>query len=260
MAGKGTSTAQPDARVERSNQTRQAVLSPTVEIVSVEGLQALPRAELEVPSLVQQLSGHRDLAGLRTRGTGDLQHVRHCVITLFRFTQLRARSFLDAEGICRLCRRQATLLHRDDQAASWEEVRTGGQQLYITGLFRSSVFTPRHLPPRPHPIPPPAHQQLVLFDMARSLHHRGGAERLADRAQPHLAAWAGQFTDRQAARLGWRRDLTRQAHTGVNFLLGLLDASGVRLSATDAALLKKIPYLPHAHVTDILEEAGLLAL
>ncbi|MFH8739329.1 hypothetical protein [Streptomyces sp. NPDC017964] len=95
--------------------------------------------------------------------------------------------------------------------------------------------------------------------MARSLHHRGGAERLADRAQPHLAAWAGQFTDRQAARLGWRRDLTRQAHIGVNFLLGLLDASGVRLSATDAALLKKIPYLPHTHVTDILEEAGPLA-
>lgn len=184
----------------------------------------------------------------------------HCVITLFRFTRLRARSFLDAEGICRLCRRQATLLHRDDRAASWEEVRTGAQQLYITGLFRSSVFTPRRLPPRPHPIPPPAHQQLVLFDMARSLHHRGGAERLvADRAEPHLAAWVAQFTDRQTARLGWRRDLTRQAHIGVNFLLGLLDASGVRLSATDAALLKKIPYLPHAHVTDILEEAGLLA-
>ncbi|PJN05627.1 hypothetical protein CG723_43845 [Streptomyces sp. CB01635] len=76
VAGKGISTAQPDARVERGNRTRQAVLSPTVEIVSVEGLQAPPRAELEVPSLVQQLSGHRDLAGLRTRGTDDLQHVR----------------------------------------------------------------------------------------------------------------------------------------------------------------------------------------
>ncbi|MFD9403473.1 hypothetical protein ACFWA4_32200 [Streptomyces sp. NPDC060011] len=33
----------------------------------------------------------------------------------------------------------------------------------------------------------------------------------------------------------------------------------MRLSATDAALLKEIPYLPHDHVTDILEEAGLLA-
>ncbi|MGW6404135.1 hypothetical protein [Streptomyces sp. NPDC055134] len=95
--------------------------------------------------------------------------------------------------------------------------------------------------------------------MARTLHHREGAERLSDRAEPHLAAWVGQFTDRRAARFGWRRQLTQQAHIGVNLLLGLLDAPGVRLSTTDAALLTKVPYLPHAHVTDILEEAGLLA-
>lgn len=150
-------------------------------------------------------------------------------------------------------------MHRDDPAASWEEVRASGQQLFITGLFRGSVFTPRRLPPRPQPIPPPAHQQLVLFDMARSLRSRRDAEHLADRAEPHLAAWAGQFTDRRAARLGWRRNLTKQAHIGVNFLLGLLDAPGVKLSATDAALLKEVPYLPYAHVTGILEEAGLLA-
>lgn len=94
--------------------------------------------------------------------------------------------------------------------------------------------------------------------MARTLHHRDGTQRLADRAEPHLAAWVGQFTDRQAARLGWRRQLTGQVHIGVNFLLGLLDAPGVKLSATDVALLRQIHYLPHAHVTNILEETGLL--
>ncbi|MFK0283916.1 TetR/AcrR family transcriptional regulator [Streptomyces sp. NPDC090499] len=41
MTGEGTSTARPDGRVERGNRTRRLVLDRTVEIASVEGLEAL---------------------------------------------------------------------------------------------------------------------------------------------------------------------------------------------------------------------------
>ncbi|MGW1395665.1 hypothetical protein ACWD6Q_28840 [Streptomyces nigra] len=143
----------------------------------------------------------------------------------------------------------------------YSEVARSGQQLFIADLFSSrhrGACIAAPAPSRPLSAPPPAHRQLPLFAAARTLRHRGGFQGLAERADPHLAAWAEQFTTERATRYGWSRDLTWRVRTGVNTVLGFLTTPGAAVTADDLAVLTEAN-LPHAHVTDVLEAAGLLA-
>ncbi|MER5512877.1 hypothetical protein ABT052_47675 [Streptomyces sp. NPDC002766] len=94
--------------------------------------------------------------------------------------------------------------------------------------------------------------------MARTLRHRNKAERLADRAEPHLKAWVAELTDARARRYGWNRRLTMRVHIAVNLMPGLPDAPAARLTALDAAVLAEVPYLQPHHATSILQETGIL--
>ncbi|WP_307160926.1 hypothetical protein [Streptomyces rishiriensis] len=100
-------------------------------------------------------------------------------------------------------------------------------------------------------------RQPALFEVSRSLRHRGGTEGLARRADPHLAAWTDRFITERALREGWDRDLSRRVSTGTRIALGFLDTPGVRLTSTDVAVLKDFS-LPAARITAVLEATGLL--
>ncbi|MEV7817100.1 hypothetical protein AB0P05_41535 [Streptomyces flaveolus] len=67
-----------------------------------------------------------------------------------------------------------------------------------------------------------------------------------------------QFTREDAIRYGWSRDLTWRVRTGVNIVLGFLQAPGATLTVVDVAVLMEVN-LPHRHATAVLERAGLLA-
>ncbi|MEU9646491.1 hypothetical protein [Streptomyces sp. NPDC048188] len=147
--------------------------------------------------------------------------------------------------------------HRTD----WPHVSRCGQQLFLADLFSSRhrgapVIVPT--PQRPEPVAPPAHRQPVLFEAARTLEHRGTWRGLAERADAHLAAWVEQFTRERSARYGWSKELTWRVRTGVNIVLGFLDAPGATPTADDLAVLVRAR-LPHAHIADVLEDAGLIS-
>ncbi|MGV9248067.1 hypothetical protein [Streptomyces sp. NPDC003710] len=169
---------------------------------------------------------------------------------------------VDGEGVCRLCRKQTTLLREAGRRVGiedWQRACRARQQLFLTDLFSSrchgAAIVERVLR-HPEPVPPPAHHQPVLIDAVRTLRHRG-TEGLARRADPHLAAWVEQFTREDAVRYGWSRDLTWRVRTGVNIVLGFLQAPGAALTVDDVAVLMEVN-LPHRHATAILERAGLL--
>ncbi|MDR6980069.1 hypothetical protein J2X68_006807 [Streptomyces sp. 3330] len=190
---------------------------------------------------------------------------------------------LDGGGICRLCRRQAALTRSLHTRTDWSQVRRQGQQLFIADLFKSPAHgapapagRARPEPVRPGARPEPARsgparlepvcpevvwpagfRQPALLEVSRSLRHRGGTEGLARRADPHLAAWADRFITERALREGWDRDLSWRVRTGTRIALGFLDTPGVRLTATDVAVLKDFS-LPAARITTILKAAGLL--
>ncbi|KUN58230.1 hypothetical protein AQJ54_42555 [Streptomyces griseorubiginosus] len=174
-------------------------------------------------------------------------------------TVCRHDAVLDAQGICRLCHKQATCARSAHALISWQDVTRSGQQLFFADLFSSrhrGALIPEPRPLRPEPLPPATYQQPALFDTARTLRHRGTVG-LARRADPHLAAWAEQFTREDAARYGWSVDLTWRVRTGVNIVVGFLQAPGAVLTADDVAVLVEAN-LPHKHVTAVLERAGLL--
>ncbi|MEU6370303.1 hypothetical protein ABZ876_32425 [Streptomyces sp. NPDC046931] len=171
----------------------------------------------------------------------------------------RHDAVLDGDGICRLCRKQATLTRGTHILIPWQEVSRRGQQLFFADLFSSrfrGAAIPEPVPLRPEPVPPPALLQPALFDAVRTLRHRG-TEGLARRADPHLAAWVEQFTREDVIRYSWSRDLTWRVRTSVNIVLGFLQAPGAALTADDVAVLMEVN-LPHGHVSAILERAGLL--
>lgn len=105
-------------------------------------------------------------------------------------------------------------------------------------------------------MPPPDYYQPALCDAVRTLQQRG-IEGLARRADPHLAAWVEQFTREHAIRYTWSHELTSRVRTGVNILLGFLQAPGAQLAAADVAVLTEAN-LPHVHVSTVLKRAGLL--
>ncbi|MEV5177072.1 hypothetical protein AB0L10_39770 [Streptomyces flaveolus] len=70
-------------------------------------------------------------------------------------------------------------------------------------------------------------------------------------------SWVEQFTREDATRYDWSHDLTWRVRTGVNIVLGFLQAPGAALTADDVAVLMEVN-LPHGHTSAVLERAGLL--
>ncbi|MEU8717923.1 hypothetical protein [Streptomyces sp. NPDC048663] len=133
-------------------------------------------------------------------------------------------------------------------------------QLFLADLISPSRSVPRTAAtaPRPHPVPPPvSFSQPALFDIPRTFHLCGTVQDLGRRADPHLVAWADQFTRRHAARLGWKHAVTWRARVGVTAALGLLQVPGAYLVPVDIAFMTQITQSLN-HVTAILTTAGLL--
>ncbi|MEU1601479.1 hypothetical protein ABZ468_54790 [Streptomyces sp. NPDC005708] len=167
---------------------------------------------------------------------------------------------LDLDSVCRLCRKQAALVRGARAQANLEETSRDGQQLFVADLFSG------HRPPqgrRPHPAPeragplkPVTYRQLVLFEMTRTLRHRG-MHGLAQAADPRLAAALDVFTRQRATRYGWKHEMIWKVRTGVNIMLGFQDTPGVAITASDVAVLSEVN-LPIRRVLEVLDDADML--
>ncbi|MCX4420223.1 hypothetical protein [Streptomyces mirabilis] len=169
-------------------------------------------------------------------------------------------SVLDLDGVCRLCRKQAALVRGARAQATLQETNRDGQQLFIADLF-SGHGPPMGRRPRQAPVPveplvPVTYRQLVLFEMARTLRHRG-MHGLARAADPRLAAVLDVFTRERAARYGWTHETIWNVRTGVNIMLGFQDTPGVAITASDVAVLSEVN-LPIRRVLEVLDDAGML--
>ena len=166
---------------------------------------------------------------------------------------------LGRHGVCRLCRKQASMLRRPnfDLEVTWPNRH--GQQLFLANLHYRRARRPA-LPQPPALVPaalePVTHRQLVLFPMVRDLRH--GRERgyLPPR-DPARAAWLEHAVTDYAARHGWGR-FTHDTVTGaVQLLLGIQDTPGAPIRSSDVALLKAVR-LPIRPTLDFLTDADYL--
>lgn len=170
-----------------------------------------------------------------------------------------------SEGVCRLCRRQATLARPVDGLLDLEGANRHGQQLFIADLFHRHGTTaqrqalvpevqersPAQPPPRPL-----THTQLLLFDMQRDL-RTGRAAGLPPPADPALADYLDQCVLDHAARHGWSEHISDTTRRGMRILLGLQDTHGVRIKVSDSRLLYQIR-LPARPILDVLAAADML--
>jgi len=98
--------------------------------------------------------------------------------------------------------------------------------------------------------------QLVLFTLPRDLaaHGRAGLPLPAD---PVLAAELDRRARDLAAERGWSKRHTSNTRHGLRIVLGIQDAPGTPIKASDVALLRGID-LPVWSVLEVLADAGLL--
>lgn len=164
---------------------------------------------------------------------------------------------LNAEGLCRLCRRQAALIRTTHRGATAAEANKHGQQLFIVGTFHQK----RPVPPPTGPATallsryPVEHRQLVLFDAARDLGRiRPGVG--PEPQDPVLAAALLQAADEHAARYGWSRTRKVDARSALRVLLGFQDSPGAPIKASAVReLAARFAVQP---VLDILADVGML--
>jgi integrase len=168
---------------------------------------------------------------------------------------------LNRDGVCRLCRKQATLLREPRGALDFLGANRHGQQLFFADMFRPRSMSPADPPAtssQPLPAAPqwPAGAQLVLFSHQRDLaaHGRAGLPQPAD---PVLAAELFRRARDLAARHGWSQRQTTETCHGLRIVLGIQDTPGQPINASDVALLRGIG-LPVWTVLKVLADAGLL--
>ncbi len=169
---------------------------------------------------------------------------------------------LHRDGVCRLCRKQATRMREPGAKLDLIGANRHGQQLYFADMFRSPATTPARPPadasqpaaPAPHW---PAGHQLVLFAQQRDLaaHGRAGLPLPAD---PVLAAELFQRARDLAAQRGWSKRQTINTCHGLRIVLGIQDTPGQPINASDVELLRGID-LPVWSVLEVLDDAGLLS-
>lgn len=165
---------------------------------------------------------------------------------------------LGTEGVCRLCRKQATLVRDRRGQLDVIAANTQGQQLFLADMF--SDHSPAQRRPDDWPaveaIRPARHEQMLLFTMPRNLAAHGRANMPAP-ADPHLATQLDERACAQATAHAWGLKLTANSRIGIRILLGLQDTPGAAVNASEVAQLRTIG-LPVWTVMEILAAAGML--
>ncbi len=168
---------------------------------------------------------------------------------------------LNRDGVCRLCRKQATRLREPRGKLDLLGANRHGQQLFFADMFRSRSRTPTCPPatasqPRPAAPQRVAGHQLVLLQQRRDLaaHGRAGLPLPAD---PVLAAELDRRARGHAAKRGWSKRQTTNTCHGLRVVLGIQDTPGQPIKASDVALLRGID-LPVWTVLEVLADAGML--
>lgn len=171
---------------------------------------------------------------------------------------------LGENGVCRLCRKQGTLMREGKELLDIRAANTHGQQLFFADMFYVSA---RDRAKRPSvastaievPATAPAkfhHVQLSLFDARRDLAAHG-RENLIERCDPIIAARVDREVGEHARRHGWNHKAVLDTRSGIRIIIGLQDDPGALIKATDVTLLRGID-LPVRRILDVLAEMGLL--
>ncbi|WP_328376378.1 methyltransferase domain-containing protein [Micromonospora zamorensis] len=166
---------------------------------------------------------------------------------------------LGAEGVCRLCRKQATLVRTGRDKLDVTAANRHGQQLFLANMFSDgSQFQPKSPPAESRqPLRPPVqHQQLLLIPIQRNLAACGRAAMPAP-PDPALADELDRHTRAYAAARRWGKKHTDEARWGVRILLGLQDTPGAPINATEVLQLRAAS-LRTWTVLEVLADAGLL--
>ena len=175
---------------------------------------------------------------------------------------------LGADGICRLCRKQATHMRGPRELLDVRAANKHGQQLFLADMFYVSARDRARRPPTPPPAtidpaadpgpvtrPDPA--QLTLFRLRRDLSTLSGREQLIDRCDPALATHIDAFVADHAARHGWTAKARADTRIGIRILCGMADDPAAPIKASDALVLRPL-HFPINRILRVLDEQGLL--
>ncbi len=155
---------------------------------------------------------------------------------------------------CRLCYAQHSTLIGLAGAAH------GIQQLFFASMFHlpAAKVTSRPVPaaPRPGPIRPVGHRQLVLLDVPVDM-EAGLRHGFPPPKDPVLAVALWDVVRDHARRHGWSQSVTERVQRGVRILLGLQPTPGAPIRTSDVALLARIG-ISAKGVAAVLADAGML--
>jgi hypothetical protein len=161
------------------------------------------------------------------------------------------------DGICRLCWKQAEMIHRTGEPLDPVAASRHGHQLFLADMFHRPGTARPKAPPAPRSIVRAAvWRQLVLLDAPRDLAAalRSGSPSPPD---PQLAAVLDAHVRDHATRHGWRKSLTCRTQRAVRILLALQDTPGAAIKATQIVLLGQAG-APVRAICDVLAAAGML--
>lgn len=173
---------------------------------------------------------------------------RHCDVC--------TREVAALDGICRLCRRQASLIAGPDNKTRVDltvAARTG-QQLFIIGTLRPRGGPrPQPVPsepwsPRPHRVPP-RWTELLLFEMPHELR---GVSSKAPPFDPQLFASLSARAARIAELRGWPPRTLGSVRRGIRILCAV-HRPGERMRASTISQLTHTA-VPANHVLEVFEE------
>lgn len=161
------------------------------------------------------------------------------------------------DGICRLCRRQASLIAGPDNKTRVDltvAARTG-HQLFIIGTLRprgGPQPVPRELwSPRPHRVPA-CWTELLLFEMPRELR---GVSSKAPLLDPQLFASLSARAARMAELRGWPPRTLGSVRRGIRILCAV-HRPGERIRASTIVQLTHTA-VPASHVLEVFEEVDI---
>ena len=186
------------------------------------------------------------------------QHWRRKHSTIATCPTCGSHRTLGGEGVCRLCRKQATLLRTGRDKLDVVAANRHGQQLFIADLFSDG----RAFRPSPPAVAPPSpgcpvrHRQLLLFTAPRNLAACPRAL-LPAPPDPILAAALEERTRVYASEHRWSKKQTDETRYGIRILLGLQDTPGAVITATEVLQLRQVA-LPTWTVLEVLADAEML--
>lgn len=175
-------------------------------------------------------------------------------------------TYLNDNGICRLCRKQPLFLPGIAPDELTAHIRRWGHQLYFADMFsglgvraaRAAAAHQRRLsaPPQIPTRDPVRHTQLVAFTLPRDLN--AGRERgFLQPPDPGLVTYLDACVTEHAAQHGWDTKVATRARMGLHILLGLQDTPGAAIAASEVTVLSFMD-VPVRPVLDNLAAAGFL--